>query len=119
MLWAFVQYRYQPKKFLAKLAEAVLQADQTSAYKELTHDIRGISCYKAKRAHSFATIAGVWGKWICATSPSLPQLLKQPCKDTLSGVLSHDFCDSSSRYLSSCCCLFTYQEMFRANSKSM
>ena len=33
MLWAFVQYRYQPKNFLAKLGEAVPQADQTSTYK--------------------------------------------------------------------------------------
>ena len=32
-LWAFVQYRYQPKKLLARLDEVVQQADQASRFK--------------------------------------------------------------------------------------
>ncbi|CAL5223598.1 g6137 [Coccomyxa viridis] len=32
-LWAFVQYRYQPKKLLARLDETVQQADQASRFK--------------------------------------------------------------------------------------
>ena len=33
ILWAFVQYRYQPKKLLAKLDESVQQQVQASRFK--------------------------------------------------------------------------------------
>ena len=178
-LWAFVQYRYQPKKLLARLDETVQQADQASRFKGADwasmvwgfaslgaavtpaaaaaisqHSIglvqsmnsselcnlswlaltplllialmqRGQGCCRSSmrlctciawsagmrvtlslarllqsRASQYpATPAGGWELWICATSPSLKQLLRQPCRGTLTGVLNPGCCASFFRYL--------------------